>query len=314
MKSASGWWRPPTSHSWYVLWQPPPLSTGWFRPWTPAHAPAPRARRNPVVFQVRARLPASDSWRAAAAGDQQDLRGGAHPRGADGRWVPAASAHLQPPFSRLLFPLSWGAAHSSPERSLWLGVRTLLMLRRVSSDAKVGACWQDGPSRHQGRPLRHRGWPLRILGASGRRGGPSGRRWGLWGPRMVFLPRLPGPLPSNRGCGLHPPRVPFGPSGSPATGLGPRPPPEASSSRWAPREGAPSMPPSFVGPHSRDLSESGRLGPPPTFSSRSLSPPGYCFLLVSGLGYFAQKLRFSLGILIVVYHFPLAQKYYVSVL
>lgn len=47
--------------------------------------------------------------------------------------------------------------------------------------------------------------------------------------------------------------------------------------------------------------------PHPLSPQRSLSPPVYCFLLVSGLSYFAQKLRFSLGILIVVYHFPLPQ-------
>lgn len=126
---------------------------------------------------------------------------------------------------------------------------------------------------------------------------------------MVFLPRLLGPLPSNRGCGLPSPQVPFGPSGSPATGSGPGSPLEGVFLTLSTQGGGSVYAASFRGASQPGpLSESGRLGPPAPLSSRSLSPPGYCFLLVSGLGYFAQKLRFSLGVLIVVYHFPLPQK------
>lgn len=125
---------------------------------------------------------------------------------------------------------------------------------------------------------------------------PSGRRLGRWGPRMVFLPRLPGPLPSNRGCGLHSPRVPFGPSGSPATGSGPRSPFEGVFLTLSTQGGGSVYAASFRGASQPGpLSESGRLGPPPPLSSTLPNSSRLLFSLGSWCKLFFPEIKIFLG-------------------
>ena len=266
MESTSRWWRPPP-HTVGMSWRqsPPAVRVG-------SVPGRPRMRLSRELVSPRylnlacARPPlVPNVVRTLVTGGTREE--GLSEAAGTGRWVLAASVHLPP----ACFP-----PPSHPQ-----GGRGPLLSRMGASDLGLGPSRRWGGSLRTPRwappegtvlwdgglgPLENRGWPLRVLGASRRRVGP-------WWPRMGFRPRVPGPRPSHRGCGLHSPR------GPPAKGSGFRQPLEGVFLTLSTPRAASARAASFRGvPQPGLLVESGRLGPSALFSSRSLPPPGYCFV------------------------------------